>query len=85
MLHWIAFPAPSLAFTGARTGPTALPGDPALPARSVRGSHALMLAYAAQRRRAALNNDGRYWKASAPHAVDRAKRLRARTDFARLP
>lgn len=84
MLHWIAFPA--LAFAGARTGGAAvLPGDPALPVPSVRGSHALMLAYAAQRRRAAVANEGRYWKAAAPYAVDRAKLLRARNDFAILP
>ena len=84
MLHWIAFP--SLAFAGARTGcGAALPGDPALPVPSVRGSHALMLAYAAQRRRAAAATETRYWKAAAPYAVDRAKLLRARDDFAVLP
>ena len=83
MLHWIAFPA--LAFAGARTGVVVLPGDPALPVPSVRGSHALMLAYAAQRRRAAFTTESRYWKTAAPYAVDRAKLLRARNDFAVLP
>lgn len=83
MLHWIASSA--IAFAGARRSTAALPGDPALPVPSVRGSHALMLAYAAQRRRAAAATDGRYWKAAAPYAVDRAKLLRARSDFATLP
>ncbi|MEO6338404.1 MAG: hypothetical protein ABIO39_00065 [Caulobacteraceae bacterium] len=44
-----------------------------------------MLAYAAQRRRAAAATDARYWKATAPYAVDRAKLLRARADFPTLP
>jgi hypothetical protein len=81
MIHWIA--SPSLA--GARPASIALPGDPALPTPSARGSHALMLAYAAQRRRAAARNEARYWKVAAPHAVDRARQLRERMDFAVLP
>jgi hypothetical protein len=81
MIHWIA--TPSLA--GARAASVALPGDPAMPTPSARGSHALMLAYAAQRRRAAVRHDARYWKMAAPHAVDRARSLRTRGDFAVLP
>ena len=54
MLHWI--PAPAVAFLGARPGSgPALPGDPAQCVQSLRAMHALMLAYAGQRRRAAAD------------------------------
>lgn len=84
MLHWI--PAPALAFAGARTEP-ALPGDaPARCAASLRAMHALMLAYAAQRRRAAVETvDAVYWKAAEAIALDKARGIRADQGFGRLP
>jgi len=85
VLHWI--PTPATAFLGARTmsGP-ALPGDPARAAQSLRALHALMLAYAGQRRRAAAEPaDAVYWKAAEACALDKARALRARDEFALLP
>jgi hypothetical protein len=83
MLHW--FPAPSVAFAGARASGAALPGEPRSFAPQ-RAQHALMLAYAAQRRRAAAGpSDPRYWKAAAPVALDKAKALRTAPDFPELP
>jgi hypothetical protein len=74
MLHWI--PSPTVAFAGARAS-IAFPGE-ARSFSSPRGRHALMLAYAAQRRRAASGQaDSRYWKAAAPVALDKARALRA--------
>jgi hypothetical protein len=85
MLHWI--PAPAVAFLGARTETQpALPADPIRCARSLRAMHALMLAYAAQRRRAAAEPyDSAYWKAAEAHALDKARTLRADLAFGRLP
>ena len=85
MLHWI--PTISTAFLGARpeSNPV-LPGDPARCAQSLRAMHALMLAYAGQRRRAAAEPaDAVYWKAAEACALDKARLLRAREGFARLP
>ena len=85
MLHWI--PSPAVAFLGARpvTNPV-LPGDPARCAQSLRAMHALMLAYAAQRRRAASEPfDSAYWKAAESHALDKARALRSQRGFGRLP
>lgn len=48
--------------------------------------HALMLAYAAQRRRAAADPcDAVYWKAAESHALDKARALRGQVGFSRLP
>jgi hypothetical protein len=83
MLHW--FPNPAVAFAGARNAGAALPGEPRGFA-PVRAQHALMLAYAAQRRRAAAGVlDSRYWKAAAPVALDKARALRTQGDFPPLP
>ena len=83
MLHW--FPSPSVAFAGARASGAALPGEPRSFAPS-RAQHALMLAYAAQRRRAAAGtSDPRYWKAAAPVALDKARALRTASGFPELP
>ena len=76
MLHWV--PSPTLAFVGARTSGPALPGDTDRCVRSLRAMHALMLAYAAQRRRAAEDPvDARYWKAAEGHALNKARAIRA--------
>jgi hypothetical protein len=85
MLHWI--PAPAVAFLGARSAISpVLPGDPARCAQSLRAMHALMLAYAGQRRRAAADSyDSAYWKAAEAHALDKARVLRSQGAFARLP
>lgn len=85
MLHWI--PAPAVAFLGARSTEPVLPGDlPARYAQSLRAMHALMLAYAGQRRRAALEPcNAAYWKAAEACALDRARALRAQLGFGRLP
>jgi hypothetical protein len=85
MLHWI--PAPAVAFLGARPEQSpALPGDPTRCVQSLRAMHAMMLAYAAQRRRAAaLPGDAAYWKAAESYALDKARTLRERTGFIRLP
>jgi hypothetical protein len=47
--------------------------------------HALMLAYAGQRRRAAAEGDAAYWKAAQVCALEKARGLRAGAGFARLP
>jgi hypothetical protein len=84
MLHWL--PAPAVAFLGARASAPALPGDPARCAESLRAMHALMLAYAAQRRRAACEPaDASYWKAAEAHALTKARALRKTEGFPRLP
>ena len=76
MIHWM--PDPSHAFVGARAGEPALPGDTDRCVRTLRAMHALMLAYAAQRRRAAEDPaDARYWKAAEGHALDKARAIRA--------
>jgi len=77
MLH--GFPAPTVAFQGAR-------GDTDACVRSLRAMHALMLAYAGQRRRAAVETaDAAYWKASEACALEKARNLRAQAGFGRLP
>ncbi len=70
----------------------ALPGDLVMAEPGARASHAQALAYAARRRRAALEArerangvDGAYWKAGVPAAIARAAALRAEPRFARLP
>ena len=70
----------------------ALPGDPIVVEPGARASHAQALAYAARRRRAALEAcerengvDGAYWKAGVPAAIARAAALRSGPSFARLP
>jgi hypothetical protein len=85
MLHWI--PAPAVAFLGARAeNAPVLPGDPARCAQSLRTMHALMLAYAGQRRRAAAEpTDAAYWKAAFSHPLDKARAYRLQPTFQRLP
>ena len=86
MLHGL--PSPNIAFRGARLAGPVLPGDPVIEEciQSLRALHATMLAYAADRRRAAAEPaDSDYWKAGEAHAVSRAQSLRARPGFARLP
>ncbi len=70
----------------------ALPGDPVIVEPGLRASHARALAYAAGRRRAALEArdrengvDTAYWRAGVPAALARAQALRAEPSFARLP
>ena len=70
----------------------ALPGDVVFAEPGPRASHAQALAYAARRRRAALEAserengvDGAYWKAGVPAAIARAAALRSAPTFARLP
>lgn len=70
----------------------ALPGDACFADPGARASHAQALAYAARRRRAALEArdrdngvDGAYWKAGVPAAIARAAALRSGPSFARLP
>ena len=70
----------------------ALPGDAVVVEPGARASHAQALAYAARRRRAAMEArersngvDGAYWKAGVPAALARAAALRAEPRFARLP
>lgn len=87
MLHWV--PPINIAFVGARDsqGPV-LPGEPTIDrcVQSLRATHALMLAYAAQRRRAAEDSgDSRYWKAAEEHALDKARSIRADGLFPKLP
>lgn len=80
-------------FTPARRAlSAALPGDAVIAEPSARASHARALAYAAQRRRAALASrdadsgvDTAYWKAGVPAALARAAAFRAEPTFARLP
>lgn len=88
MLHWV--PAPALAFVGARSGGEEGPADADTNTdrcvQSLRAMHALMLAYAGQRRRAALNPvDAHYWKAAGSHAVGKAEAIRVGGSFPRLP
>jgi hypothetical protein len=84
MLHWV--PQPSLAFVGARDRGPAMPGDVDRCVQQLRAVHATMLAYAAQRRRAAENPaDAHYWKAAEGHALQKARALRTNRDFPRLP
>ena len=85
MLHWI--PAPTVAFLGARPGADpVLPGDPTRCVQNLRAMHALMLAYAGQRRRAAAGpDDSAYWKAAEACALEKARGLRVREGFGRLP
>lgn len=84
MLHWV--PPPALAFVGARTRGPALPGDVDHCVQQLRAVHATMLAYAAQRRRAAEDPvDARYWKAAEGHALDKARAVRNNRDFPKLP
>lgn len=86
MLHWI--PSPTVAFLGARANADpVLPGDaPARCAASLRAMHALMLAYAAQRRRAAGDTeDAVYWKAAESCALDKARNIREDLSFGKLP
>ena len=78
MLHWINPPVAALC------GPVAVPAGPPVRDDAPRARHARMLAYAATRRRAAAASmrllarvDALYWKASAPHALERARALRA--------
>lgn len=80
-----------LAYSGAPYG-AALPGDMLRCEPGARGRHAQALAYAAQRRRAALacrtlNNgvDATYWKAGAPAALARACAIRLQQGLSRLP
>lgn len=48
--------------------------------------HALMLGYAAQRRRAAVDpRDAIYWKAAQGCVLDKARALRANEGFIQLP
>lgn len=80
-------------FTPAR-GPlaAALPGDPIMVEPGARGRHAEALAYAAKRRRAAVQArteaqgaDVAYWKAGVSPALARAAMIRSEMGFARLP
>lgn len=84
MLHWV--PPPALAFVGARHRGPAMPGDVDRCVEQLRAVHATMLAYAAQRRRAAEDPaDSRYWKAAEEHALRKARAVRANRNFPRLP
>ena len=86
-------PAFSTFFTPIRSPlTTALPGDVVASDPGARASHAQALAYAARRRRAAVEArerengvDGAYWKAGVPAAIARAAALRSGPSFARLP
>jgi len=83
MLHWI--PPPASAFVGARAGGPVLPGDTDRCVQNLRAMHALMLAYAAQRRRAAAEPaDSHYWKAAESHALEKARAIRT-SGLPRLP
>jgi hypothetical protein len=44
-----------------------------------------MLAYAAQRRRAAVAEDALYWKVAAEVTLEKARKLRTAQAFMRLP
>jgi ABC-type amino acid transport system permease subunit len=86
MLHWV--PAPALAFVGARSGGESVASEANTDrcVQSLRAMHALMLAYAGQRRRAALNPvDAHYWKAAGSHALGKAEAIRVGGRFPRLP
>ena len=80
-------------FTPARGAlAAALPGDAFLSEPMARGRHAQALAYAATRRRAAVQAHGdqrgvdrAYWKAGVPAALRRAASIRGELGFARLP
>ena len=82
MLHWL--PPPAQAFAGARPAPAVFPGDRRQFDTS-RGRHAIMLAYAAQRRRAAVAEDALYWKVAAEVTLEKARKLRTAQAFMRLP
>lgn len=84
MLHWV--PPTAVAFAGAKTPAPVLPGDTKRCVQTLRSMHALMLAYAAQRRRAAADPaDSRYWKALEAHALEKARAIRAHGLYPRLP
>ena len=84
MLHGL--PASSVAFRGARDTSPVLPGDPTPLVETLRALHALMLDYAAQRRRAAADPEvADYWKAAENQALDRARELRRRAGFTVIP
>ena len=84
MLHLM--PTPAFAFAGARGLGPAIPGDVGTRALSLRAMHALMLAYAAQRRRAAVDcYSSRYWKAAERHALAKACAIRVGQNFPRIP
>jgi hypothetical protein len=80
-------------FTPARTPlAAALPGDVVMAEPGARGRHAQALAYAAKRRRAALEarrdargGDSAYWMAGVTPALARAASIRAEFSFAPLP
>jgi hypothetical protein len=81
MLHSV--PSPASAFVGARGDDDAV-ADRCV--QSLRAMHALMLAYAAQRRRAADSPvDAHYWKAAERHALDKAEAIRREFEFPKLP
>ena len=70
----------------------ALPGDAYVAEPGARGRHAQALAYAASRRRAAVQAHGdrrgvdrAYWQAGVPAALARAATIRGELGFARLP
>lgn len=70
----------------------AVPGDAYMADPGARGRHAQALAYAARRRRAALQAGGEargvdmaYWKAGVPAALARAASIRTAGCFAPLP
>ncbi|CAN5274249.1 hypothetical protein BH09PSE2_BH09PSE2_00020 [soil metagenome] len=89
MFHFRTF---DLAFAGRDRSGAVLPGDALRVEPGARGRHAQALAYAAQRRRAALacrrlNNgvEAVYWKAGVPAALARASSIRLAQGLARLP
>ena len=89
MFHFRSF---DLAFACRDVAGPALPGDALRAKPTARGRHAQALAYAAQRRRAALacrrldnGVDAAYWKAGAPAALARASTIRLVQGLARLP
>ena len=70
----------------------ALPGDAYVATPGARGRHAQALAYAATRRRAAVQAHGErrgvdraYWTAGVPAALARAVGIRGEVGCARLP
>ena len=82
MFHWIR---PSAVAYAASADAVALPWGAPVAEPSARAVHSRLLAYAATRRRAAMRSalddqrmDAVYWKASAPSALDRARRVRVR-------
>lgn len=86
MLHGL--PSANVAFRGARSTPPVLPGDPVIEEciHSLRALHAQMMAYAAQRRRAAAEPvDADYWEAAEAQAIERAQAVRNSPGFRPLP